>query len=1400
MNRLLLSHLAAGALLLATAAFCAADLSPFFNPQTMLSADQVQRGMTGVIKTVYQGTAITENHVEILGAVQKFNLGEDIILAKMLDGPVVEKKIGVIAGMSGSPVYVGGKLIGALAFSWPFMTEPIFGITSISSMLKAWDRAAGAEKQTPVARSDYGVQLAGRTVTRAQVSWNPSGPFLDDHTIALRPAAPLIFCSGFSSDALKGLEQFFRPWGITPLAGPGALRDPVDVKLEPGASVGVQLLSGDFDISGIGTITYVQDQRVLAFGHQLLKLGGVDFPLTTAWIHGILPSLDHSTKMGSVMKPVGALRQDTPWGIGGQVGAPTPSVSVEVRVTDGDSGLQHVYSFRAIQHDSLTPMLVTMGVLSSLDASYSPGAYGMLTSNFTMEGTKGARVTRANTAYFEGPPANEIARSLLEAAALFRYNLWEPQSIKSVRIEATLSNRDQTAMIERVYSEQAVAKAGEPLVVHVVIRPWGGQPVDERISLALPPDLPATNLEVGVAGGALADSLRAHLGVLTPDYDSLQGMLEEFARAEDNTQLLVLAAGAQEGMSVGATRLPSLPQSVQSLLSATVPLYLSQGYEEIAAKKSEPWVLFGGALLTVPVESRTGERPTPPSEGGKKPPSGPSGESEAPPPAPSPPAKDLVWPVKSIGRAEFTLPEYPPRSLAWAAGGLRADIAAQVGGRRLQAEPPSGPTAMRPKEAKPGEASPEEKKGAKAAPKPEAKKETPSKESETKKTEEGVGLVLRQPSDFVCAEADDFKDGHTQGTGLASEGGVLLVPTWRRAASLSERTLFAAACAPDGALYFSADGGRLYRLKGDKVDLFCNTREFAVTALAVRSDGSLLAGCSTSGKILQISPQGQVTTLAQTPARYIWAFLTAPDGTLYVGTGPRGVLYKLAPGGACTPLATLPANHLLALAWRGEELVAGTAQEGEVYVVTKEGAARVVFGSSGDDVTSLAVDEAGNIYAGAAPSGQVTQIAPNGEVKTVYDNSDTPVYALLATRDGVYVGTAPDGKIFLIRDREHTSSVLLDSPADFVSQMLAAPDGQAYALGNGPGGVLACSLAAAREGTYLSPPLDASFLSTWGKITWDADAPAGAVTAQCRSGNTDDPEDGSWSAWAPPASNGGRLELPPARYLQYRLRLQAPADQPALVRRVDLSYLPANQAPTVEIKDPSPGDALHEKVKLTWNTSDPDNDALQTTLYLRPAGGPWQKLTGPTKEEKYEWDTTDLKSGRYDLRLVVSDVRSNPTGSLEAEALVRGLLVDNEPPTLVAQLAPAADQQPADVAGTALDEVSGVVSVSWKSADDDKGSDANWSAARLTGPLFGAPLVSFAIPRAQIPEGVKAIVVRAIDAAGNYTDLQVDLVKGTATPEQTPPPRKPRPAKGEAVQVLGPTAPPPPPAPAPAKS
>jgi hypothetical protein len=232
--------------------------SPRFDPATMMRADSIQRGMTGYGLSVFEGVTIERFDVEVLGVLSKVIVGEDLILARITSGPVVERESGVIGGMSGSPIYIKGRLVGALAYGWGFSREPICGITPIEAMLDSYPADGGAQALLGPNHPARGAMVDGRWVTRANVQpISESGArFASPDTINLQPVAPLIYASGLKPEAMQALTDALEPYGIEPMAGPGRMSDPVPVELAPGSAVGVSLATGDFDITGIGTVTW----------------------------------------------------------------------------------------------------------------------------------------------------------------------------------------------------------------------------------------------------------------------------------------------------------------------------------------------------------------------------------------------------------------------------------------------------------------------------------------------------------------------------------------------------------------------------------------------------------------------------------------------------------------------------------------------------------------------------------------------------------------------------------------------------------------------------------------------------------------------------------------------------------------------------------------------------------------------------------------------------------------------------------------------------------------------------------------------------------------------------------------------------------------------------------------
>jgi len=227
--------------------------SSWFDSAKMMPTSAVRAGMKGTARTIFSGVEIEEFNVEVLGVLPKFQEGSDVILIRILDGPVVEKNMGIFSGMSGTPVYIGSRLIGAIAFAWTFQKQPIAGVTPIESMLCAFEKQDSntEDESSAVAyRPDRTVKVAGHEVTAVRVvSTQFDRAFVDDNTLALRPVTTPIFCAGFRDKTVQHLADFFGSYGIKAIAGPGNMRRKIDIELQPGAAMGVQLVSGDFDIN-----------------------------------------------------------------------------------------------------------------------------------------------------------------------------------------------------------------------------------------------------------------------------------------------------------------------------------------------------------------------------------------------------------------------------------------------------------------------------------------------------------------------------------------------------------------------------------------------------------------------------------------------------------------------------------------------------------------------------------------------------------------------------------------------------------------------------------------------------------------------------------------------------------------------------------------------------------------------------------------------------------------------------------------------------------------------------------------------------------------------------------------------------------------------------------------------
>ncbi len=1330
-----------------------------FDPATMMDVNQIQRGDKAIGKTVFAGVQISDFHLEIIDVMRQANLGQDMILARIIDGPVVVRQCGVIGGMSGSPVYIRGKLIGAIAWGWTFQKEPIAGITPIRPMLEALDvMNAEAKPQAPpqaaaplrwIASQPF--TIAGHTYKAAAVA--APGAFLPTDTLPLRPVKAPLYCSGFGPEALKLAAEKLSRWGLEPLAGGGTRREKIPVELEPGAAVGVRFMEGDFDMTAIGTVTWRQGTQILAFGHPLLQLGRVNIPLATAWINEFMPSYMRSNKLGSGMMDVGALQADVAWAIGGRLGVKAPLVPARFEIKDRTRGLTRVYNIHVLDQPGITPSILTIGLAQALEAAYNPGAEGTLRLRFEVTGQKGATFRRENQAYFQGSPIRAALYELSDLLQILEDNRWEPQGIARLAFNAEISNQDETAVIEKIFSEEKIAKAGKPLHIHVLLRPDGGDVQEHIFTLQMPEDLPKGMIRVGVGGGNDAIYFRSRFGIMLPYFEALSDVVNFVEKLEQSRELCVVAALPMEGTQIGNTRLMRLPSSLSGVLAAALRTDVSTGKDELFASKPLDYVIYGRHVLSLATEDRKGARGT---------------VTEA---APSGEEKKQNSAQRSATEQDedmcFASSEaFSP--LAWLKHRLQFSPtrARDIYEASSAAASPKNASAEKPQDTKEKENKEEEEKGDK-------------KSEEGKKDEKATGKsVLRQPAIWLQNKAEDFAKGEAKGIALCSDGGLTLGPVMRQISRLPVGYIWNIVCHKDIVYFATGAPGCIYRLMANgQPELWAEPNVFAIRGLAIDAQGVLYLGTWPGGQIFRVNPDGKLSLFCRLPCDYVWTLAFDKSGRLLAGTGPEGRLYSIDASGQAEILWQIPQAHILALLVEEETIFMGCGTKGVLYALRPQQYCEALL-STDDDITALAKDEKGALYAACAgKDGAVYRlVAPSQEGRWLAERflttENMPIYALLAHEGDLYAGTGPEGKLLRIVDNDRYE-ILYDADMTHLLCLTAGPAGVVGGTGN-VGEAFVFNPHAAAEGSFLSSVFDALRPAQWGVMDWHAIvSPGTQLMLQTRSGQSPDPEDGSWSGWSPPYNleDAGRVSIfsPPARYLQYRVQMKAEASKehtrPEIrLRWISLAYLPANRKPSVKLDNLSVDKIYRGELEIKWTASDPDKDSLMATLQVRPAGSEnWQLLKQCSPDENsYKWNTASLKDGRYDVRIVVSDELANPDAALTSEYVIYNIVIDNTPP--VCHVQRFSEQE-----GKLI--IEGLATDNWQIAEIAYHTEKDniWRGVAAADGLYDSAEELFRLLVPLDKEGKAKITLRCRDTAGNIISQEVNWPQASPSAKERKP-------------------------------
>jgi len=480
-----------------------ADLADLWDPARYISLDEIEAGMEGYCLTEYGIAGIEKFKVEVIDVVRDFEPGRDVVLVQGTDERFIHT--GPVAGCSGSPVYIDGRLAGALAFAWTYSKDPLYGVTSIEDMLQV-GRSKGTQV-TPARVFDY-----SKPIDLAEVDRRISTPGVvgSDGTAGVGRLPCAVVTSGLPFEVCRQLGVELEPFGVVVVPGIGGSTGRLDEgrkdagedrgeekKLVPGACLAVPLVSGDITIGVYGTVTEVRGQTVYGFGHPFLGYGPVDLPMATGKVHTVITSMVRSSKLAKVVETVGAVRSDEGGGILGQIGAEAQTFPVTVRI-DRYNDRTREYNCRVASNRLLTPSLIR-SIISGA------GLYlGDLPPDHKIEYKGSVTIRGFEPIMFENVSTGSgLADLMAEASgtiALLMDNPYEQVTIESMEFDMHIVPRDVISHIWSANLSDPKVKAGDRIRVDAVIESVRADKKSYHFDLVVPEDLKPGKYELTLCG------------------------------------------------------------------------------------------------------------------------------------------------------------------------------------------------------------------------------------------------------------------------------------------------------------------------------------------------------------------------------------------------------------------------------------------------------------------------------------------------------------------------------------------------------------------------------------------------------------------------------------------------------------------------------------------------------------------------------------------------------------------------------------------------------------------------------------------------------------------------------------------------------------------------------------
>lgn len=557
--------------------------------EEFMPLSEVKEGMKGYAKTVVHGRDITTFDVEVMGVMKhKSASGGDLILVRV-SGSVIDESHGIAQGMSGSPVYIDGKLLGAVAYGFPQSEGRIGMVTPISDMLSLWtmdDKKRDSLIQAPS----------------------------DD----LIPLTTPLMASGYNDDAMAYLTKKMGEFHMEPMAAATADADETPFPLEAGSAVAASMVTGDLKLGAVGTVTYVDGDQMVAFGHPFMSRGATDYFMHNSYIFTVIPSRNIPFKLGSVGAEIGTVDQDRSAGIGGVAGRVPDFVALHASVNDRNLGREKDMNVRMIRDEALLPTLSATSVYNAVSQVIDRRGQGTVTLSYKLipEDAKQGVFTRKNMYWSKTDVAERSVDELYNVVKILEQNRFEAYPLRAIEVDVGVTDERKTAQLLDATASPTVVSPGDQISIRVRLQPYRGEIFYKDLIFTVPKDQPYGEMILEVRGGGvvplpyliqqqkynLTDEIRERLR----NYKDFKDLRDKIADEDQNNQIVAEILDPDVSM-IAKDEDDAEDAKIQNKEAAPKPEYLKEdaGKKEDSGDKEKArsrvdtdYVIYGDGQFT----------------------------------------------------------------------------------------------------------------------------------------------------------------------------------------------------------------------------------------------------------------------------------------------------------------------------------------------------------------------------------------------------------------------------------------------------------------------------------------------------------------------------------------------------------------------------------------------------------------------------------------------------------------------------------------------------------------------------------------------------------------------------------------------------------------------------------